>query len=225
MGIGNERASFRVARKMMSTGSNPMPSRRAVFLDRDGVINAAIVRDGKPYPPRAVDEFRLLPGVVEACRSLQEAGFCLVVATNQPDVGRGDLSQEIVDEMHRIMCAQLPIDRVEVCYDAGGEQPSEFRKPRPGMLLRAAQELGIDLAASFMVGDRWRDIDCGHAAGCTTIFIDYGYREPLRKQPHFRASDLLGAAKIILSLEAHVQAALAGPICGESYTTKEKFIP
>jgi D-glycero-D-manno-heptose 1,7-bisphosphate phosphatase len=98
------------------------------------------------------------------------------------------------------MCGQLPIDRVEVCYEAGGQQSSEFRKPRPGMLLRAARELDIDLAQSFMVGDRWRDIDCGHAAGCTTIFIDRGYDESLQQQPDFTAADLPSAARLILSL-------------------------
>jgi D-glycero-D-manno-heptose 1,7-bisphosphate phosphatase len=179
--------------------------KRAVFLDRDGVINAAIVREGKPYPPRDVSEFSLLPGVGEACRSLREAGFYLVVATNQPDVGRGTQSRETVEEMHRMMCDELPIHRVEVCYDPGGHPPSEFRKPRPGMLLRAARELGIDLPLSFMVGDRWRDIDCGHAAGCTTIFIDQGYAESLQQQPHFRAVDLLSASKLILSFPGEHQ--------------------
>jgi len=180
-------------------------SNRAVFLDRDGVINAAIVKDGKPYPPWSVDEFQLLPGVAEACTSLSGAGFALVVATNQPDVGRGKLAQETVEEMHRIMREQLPIDRVEVCYEPGGQQSSEFRKPRPGMLLRAAKELDLDLARSFMVGDRWRDIDCGYAAGCKTIFIDRGYDEALQQQPDFTAADLPSAAKLILSLKGEAR--------------------
>lgn len=173
---------------------------RAVFLDRDGVVNASIVRDGKPYPPWSLAEFQFLPGVAEACASLHDAGFALVLATNQPDVGRGQLARETVEAMHRLVCARLPIDRVEVCYDAGGAQPSEFRKPQPGMLLRAAREMDIDLARSFMVGDRWRDVDCGHAAGCKTIFIDLGYDEALRQQPDFVTTDLPGAAKLILSL-------------------------
>lgn len=175
-------------------------TKRAVFLDRDGVINASVVREGKPYPPGKVEDFRLLPGVVEACTALHDAGFVLVVATNQPDVGRGDQAQETVEAMHRLMREQLPIDQVEVCYDPGGKQFSAFRKPEPGMLLKAAKELDIDLAQSFMVGDRWRDIDCGYAAGCKTIFIDYGYDEALKQQPDYRAADLLGAAKLILSL-------------------------
>ncbi len=172
---------------------------RAVFLDRDGVINAAVVRDGKPYPPASVAEFALLPGVEEACAELKAAGFLLVVATNQPDVGRGTQRREEVEAMHAAMSAQLPIDRVEVCYDPGQGQPSESRKPAPGMLLRAALEMGIDLTASWMIGDRWRDIDCGAAAGCRTIFIDYGYDETLRAQPDFRAASLRAAAAIVLA--------------------------
>jgi D-glycero-D-manno-heptose 1,7-bisphosphate phosphatase len=177
----------------------PGAAASAVFLDRDGVINAAVVRDGKPYPPASVAEFALLPGVAEACAALKAAGFLLVVATNQPDVGRGTQRREDVEAMHAKMCAALPIDRVEVCYDPGQGQPSAFRKPAPGMLLRAARALGIDLAASWMIGDRWRDIDCGAAAGCRTIFIDYGYDEPLRTPPDFRAPSLREAAALLLA--------------------------
>ena len=173
---------------------------RAVFLDRDGVINVSVVRDGKPYAPSTVEEFTLLPGVVEACRKLKDAGFILVVATNQPDVGRGTQLQATVEAMHAKMRAVLPLDRVEVCYHAGrGEPECDCRKPKPGLLLHAAAELGIDLKNSFMVGDRWRDIDCGQAAGVRTIFIDYSYDEALRTQPDFRCGSLLEAAGIILS--------------------------
>jgi D-glycero-D-manno-heptose 1,7-bisphosphate phosphatase len=172
---------------------------RAVFLDRDGVINRALERDGKPYPPRALAEFEILPDVPEACARLKQAGFILIVTTNQPDVGRGTLEQKIVEAIHGEMCRRLPIDRVEVCYHPGkGASDCDCRKPKPGMLLRAAKELGIDLARSWMVGDRWRDIDCGHAAGCRTVFIDRGYVEELKQPPHFRAADLAGAAEIIL---------------------------
>jgi D-glycero-D-manno-heptose 1,7-bisphosphate phosphatase len=175
---------------------------RAVFLDRDGVLNQALLQDGKPFPPARVEEFKILPGVEEACRRLKASGFLLIVATNQPDVGRGTLKREVIEAIHTHMCRLLPIDRVEISFAAGTEQPpDEYRKPRPGMLRRAAGELSIDLAKSFMVGDRWRDIDCGHAAGCTTILIDYGYTEALRQQPHYRVKSLLEAADIILGLE------------------------
>ena len=173
--------------------------RRAVFLDRDGVINRALVRDGKPYPPTCVAEFELLPGVEEACAKLKAAGFLLIVATNQPDVGRGTLPQAALDAIHAEMLRRLPIDRVEVCIHPGqGKSDCDCRKPKPGMILRAARELGIDLAQSWMVGDRWRDIDCGAAAGVKTVFIDYGYDEALKAKPDFVAGDLAEAAAEIL---------------------------
>ena len=172
---------------------------RAVFLDRDGVINRALERDSKPYPPRSLSEFEILPEVPAACAKLKAARFLLVVATNQPDVGRGTLKQELVEAVHAEMRRRLPIDRVEVCYHPGqGLSGCDCRKPKPGMLLRAARELGIDLAQSWMVGDRWRDVDCGHAAGCRTILIDRGYAEELRQKPDFSAGNLADAADIIL---------------------------
>jgi D-glycero-D-manno-heptose 1,7-bisphosphate phosphatase len=173
---------------------------RAVFLDRDGVINRAIERDGKPYPPRTIADFEIYPEVPAACAKLKAAGFLLIVATNQPDVGRGTLDQAIVEKIHAHMTSALPIDRVEVCYHPGhGKSDCDCRKPKPGMLLRAARELNIDLARSWMVGDRWRDVDCGHAAGCKTIFIDRGYAEELREKPDFKAKNLAEAAEIILA--------------------------
>jgi D-glycero-D-manno-heptose 1,7-bisphosphate phosphatase len=177
---------------------NP-PRAHAVFLDRDGVVNRALEREAKPYPPRSLVEFEILPEVPSACAKLKQAGFLLIVVTNQPDVGRGTLKKEMVEAIHAEMCRQLPIDRVEVCYHPGqGASECDCRKPKPGMLLRSARELGIDLAQSWMVGDRWRDIDCGHAAGCRTIFIDHGYAEELRQKPHFSAGNLAEAADIIL---------------------------
>ncbi len=173
---------------------------RAVFLDRDGVINRVRERDGLPYPPASLAEFEIYPEVPEACRRLEQAGFLLVVATNQPDVGRGTLKPEVVEAIHAEMCRRLPLDRVEVCYHPGkGLSDCDCRKPGPGMLLRAARELGIELAQSWMVGDRWRDVDCGHAAGCRTVFIDRGYAEALKQPPDFRAKNLLEAAEIILA--------------------------
>ncbi len=172
---------------------------RAVFLDRDGVINVPAVRDGLPYAAAGVEDFEIYPEVPRACQSLKEAGFLLVVATNQPDVGRGTVKKEIVEAIHAEMCRQLPIDRVEVCYHPGhGASNCDCRKPKPGMLLNAARESGIDLSLSWMVGDRWRDIDCGKAAGCRTIFVDRGYAESLKQMPDFRVKNLAEAAKIIL---------------------------
>jgi len=173
--------------------------RRAVFLDRDGVINRALERNEKPYPPRTLTEFEILPEVPDACARLKATGFLLVVATNQPDVGRGTMKQSLVESIHALMLSRLPIDRVEVCFHPGkGASDCDCRKPKPGMLLNAARALKIDLSRSWMVGDRWRDVDCGHAAGCKTIFIDRGYSEELKQQPDYRVKDLGEAADIIL---------------------------
>lgn len=178
----------------------PGQLRRAVFLDRDGVINRALQHECRPYPPTSLSEFEILPEVPAACARLKAAGYLLVVATNQPDVGRGTLEQQVVEHIHAHLVNHLPVDRVEVCYHAGqGLTNCECRKPLPGMLLRAARELGIDLTRSWMVGDRWRDVDCGHAAGCRTVFIDCGYSEELRQKPDFSARHLGEAADIILA--------------------------
>lgn len=168
---------------------------KAVFLDRDGVLNCAVVRNGKPYPPASVAEVEILPDVFEALRILKEAGFVLIVVSNQPDVARGITSKESVEAINSYLAENLPIDRFIMCFEDGDE--SEYRKPKPGMLLAGAREFDIDLKTSFMIGDRWRDIDAGIAAGCTTIFIDYDYSEIKPVSYDFKAKSLLEAAKII----------------------------
>jgi D-glycero-D-manno-heptose 1,7-bisphosphate phosphatase len=183
-------------------GEHGLGRHRAVFLDRDGVINRALVRDGRPYPPVSLEEFQILPEVPEACARLKAAGFLLVVATNQPDVGRGSLSRVAVETIHEFMRKQLPLDKIEVCYHPGkGQSECDCRKPQPGMLLRAAKELAIDLKQSWMVGDRWRDIDCGRAAGCRTVLINRGYREELRAPADYTANSLFEASDIILKID------------------------
>jgi D-glycero-D-manno-heptose 1,7-bisphosphate phosphatase len=174
---------------------------RCVFLDRDGVLNKAIIRDGKPYPPNSPEELELLPDVVAGCERLKQAGFRLVVVTNQPDIGRGTQTRELVDAINRRLAELIPVlDRVEVCFHAGAEHgdPCECRKPKPGLLQRAAAALDIELSASWMIGDRWRDVDCAHAAGCRAVFIDHGYSEPLREKPEFTVANLGKAVAVIL---------------------------
>ena len=177
-----------------------MPLRPAIFLDRDGTLNRQVIRDGQPYPPQTVGEFHLFDGVPEACAQLAAAGFVLVVATNQPDVARGTQSQAVVEAMHDKLRTLIPqIAHVEVCYDAGRGEKSTRRKPEPGMLLDAARDLGLDLARSWMVGDRWRDVDCGKRAGVRTVFIDFGYVEQLHAAPDFTVSSFTEAATTILA--------------------------
>jgi D-glycero-D-manno-heptose 1,7-bisphosphate phosphatase len=173
---------------------------RAVFLDRDGVVNRAIVRDGLPYPPGSLDELEVLPGVPEALRELKNAGFLLLVVTNQPDVARGTTTRETVEGINGALAHTLPIDRFYTCYH-DTRDACACRKPKPGMLLEAAQALGVDLARSYMVGDRWRDIEAGTAAGCSTVFVDCGYREKQPQHFSFRARDLREASAFILNKE------------------------
>jgi D-glycero-D-manno-heptose 1,7-bisphosphate phosphatase len=171
--------------------------RRAVFLDRDGVINRAVVRDGKPYPPASEAELDVLPGVREALQRLRDAGFRLVVVTNQPDVARGTQRREVIDRMHARLARELPLDEFRVC-DHDDADRCRCRKPNPGMLEDAAREGGISLAASFMVGDRWRDVEAGQRAGCAAIFIDRGYHERRPDAPDAIVSSLPEAAEWIL---------------------------
>ena len=172
--------------------------KRAVFLDRDGVINRSFVRDGKPYPPYTLDELEILPGVPEALGQLRTAGFRLIVVTNQPDVARGRQTRKMVEAIHAVLQDRLAFDGLHVCYHDNADQ-CNCRKPAPGMLIAAAQEQNIDLAASFMVGDRWGDIEAGRRAGCTTILIDYEYAEHLRSEPHIRVKSLYEASNWILA--------------------------
>ena len=171
--------------------------KRAVFLDRDGVLNRSVVRAGRAYAPTSLDEFELLPGVLEALTDLRTAGFVLVVVTNQPDLATGRIRPEVAEAIHQKLQALLPIDDIKVCGHVD-EDDCSCRKPRPGMLFEAARDWSIDLYRSFIVGDRWRDVAAGKAAGCKTIFVDYGYAEELADRPDFIVTSLPEAVKIIL---------------------------
>ena len=172
--------------------------RRTVFLDRDGVLNRVIVRNGIPYPPSGPAELEVLPGVVDACIALRTAGFLLIVVTNQPDVARGTQQRNVVESINHMVRAQVPLDDIRVCYH---DEPDgcTCRKPRPGLLLQAARDWQIDLASSFMVGDRWKDIEAGRRAGCTTILVDYGYAEVQQSVPDRYVYSLAEAADWILN--------------------------
>ena len=177
------------------------PMNRAVFLDRDGILNRAFVHQGKPYPPRSLDEFEILPGVTEALERLRLAHFLLIVVTNQPDVSRGTQIRSTIEAMHKCLKSRLPLKEIIVCYE--DDETSPERKPNPGMLLQAADRHHIDLTSSFMVGDRWRDIEAGRRAGCQTIFVDYHYTEPRPDPPaNYSCSDLQTATDWILEEES-----------------------
>lgn len=184
-----------------------MSGRPAVFLDRDGTLNVPVVRGGLPFAPTTLAQFELFPEAAGACAALHAAGYALVVATNQPDVGRGTLDRSVVEAMNAQLRQAIPaIERVEVCYDPGRGEPSRRRKPEPGMLLDAAAALGLDLSRSWMVGDRWKDIDCGKRAGVRTVFIDLGHAEELKTPPDFTVPSIAEAAEVILEADGRDRA-------------------
>lgn len=174
-------------------------NRRAVFLDRDGVVIEVVIRNGKPYPPSSLGEMRIVADATSALSSFKAAGLLVILVTNQPDVARGIQDRREVERMHAALRYELPIDDIYTCYHDDHDACS-CRKPNPGLLLAASQRYSIDLRSSFLVGDRWRDIDAGYAAGCSTIWIDrrYSERGPSRS-PDARTTSLDQAAAWICS--------------------------
>ena len=182
---------------MRAAGQSAMGD-RAVFLDRDGVLVVPEFRDGRSYAPRSLDDFRLYEAAKACVDRLKAADFRLVVVTNQPDVGNGITQRLVVEEMHRRLRDELPVDEIQVCYHTSNDACT-CRKPRPGMLLDAARKLGLDLSRSVMIGDRASDVDAGIAAGCRTVFIDLGYREPMPERADFVVTSLSEATEIVLN--------------------------
>jgi len=170
---------------------------KAVFLDRDGVINKSLVKNGKPFPPQSPSELKIIPGVLDALIELKQKDFLLIVVTNQPDVGRGKQKKKIVEEFHTELKSKLPLDQIYTCYH-GQDGECECRKPKPGLLFQAAKDYDIDYKKSFMIGDRWKDIDAGNSVKCKTIFIDYNYDEQVKISANYETSSLYDAAKWIL---------------------------
>lgn len=171
----------------------------AVFLDRDGVLNLAVVRDGKPHSPASVEDMALEPGAADALGRLRAAGYRLVVVTNQPNVARGVQSREVVEAINDALVSALPLDEVRVCYHDDGIE-CDCRKPMPGLLL---QDPAHDVGRSFMIGDRWRDIEAGRRAGvAATILIERGYAEGCDPPPTVRVRSLVEAVDWILNAKS-----------------------
>jgi D-glycero-D-manno-heptose 1,7-bisphosphate phosphatase len=175
--------------------------KRAVFLDRDGVLNRAHVVDGVPHPPRTAAELEILPGVAEATGQLAAAGFLLVVVTNQPDIARGTTTAAEVEAIHRALRAQITIDEVRVCPHDDADRCA-CRKPLPGLLLEAAREHDLALSSSVMVGDRWRDVEAGRRAGTRTVYVQADYQERPATGFDLAVPSLLAGVPWILALEA-----------------------
>jgi transaldolase len=194
------------------TRSQPLcPALRpAVFLDRDGVLNRTAVRGDTPHPPGTLAEVEILPGVPEALELLRRRGLPLIVVTNQPDVARGSQTREAVESINQFLAQQLRLDAVYTCYHDNADACA-CRKPKPGMLMRAAEEHGIDLSRSFMVGDRWGDVAAGAAAGCETVLVNMPYSQCHRCSPDHKVADLREAADVILRRLGESPAAVPEP--------------
>ena len=172
---------------------------KAVFLDRDGVINHCKIIKGTPYPPNQINEVEIIYGVEESLKRLKTAAYLCIVITNQPDVARGKIPLKNIQEINNFLLDKLPIDEIFTCYH-DDKDDCECRKPKPGSILKAAIKYNIDLSKSYMVGDRWKDVDAGEKAGCQTFFIDNKYNEKQPNNPSHSVSSLKEAADIILSV-------------------------
>jgi len=166
----------------------------AVFFDRDGVINKVMIQDGKPFSPRRFKEFKFVEGVENVLERLKREGFLNIIVTNQPDIARGLMEWKELNKMHEYIKENLPIDDIFVCPHDDKDN-CECRKPKPGMFFEAAKKWNINLNASFMIGDSWRDIEAGKAAGCITILVDMPYNQ--RVDPDYRVEKIEEVLSII----------------------------
>jgi D-glycero-D-manno-heptose 1,7-bisphosphate phosphatase len=171
--------------------------KKAVFLDRDGVLNQTFLIAGVPKPPSSPNEVVILKGVTQAVRTLKKNGFELVVVTNQPDVARGLKSKEDVTAINLHIDSILNIRNFYTCFHDDSDNCS-CRKPKPGLIYQASIDLKLDISNSFLIGDRWRDITAGQTAGCQTFFIDYSYPEKQPILPYIKVRSFFHAATLIV---------------------------
>ena len=172
---------------------------RAVFIDRDGVINQSNVVNGKPFAPTHLDDYLILPGVREALQKIKAAGYITVLVTNQPDLSTGKQTLNSLNEIHSYLQSQCDIDLIKVCGHTN-EDKCICRKPKPGLLIDASIQLDIDLTQSYMIGDRWSDIEAGQKAGCmNSFYIDYEYNEKKPSGIFTVVKSLQDCAEIILN--------------------------
>ena len=174
--------------------------KKAVLLDRDGVINKAIIKNGLPTSPNSLDELEILPDVKESILRLKKLNFICIVVTNQPDVPRGKFSKDTVIKINNFLKKEIKLDDIFVCYHDDKDN-CNCRKPKPGLLLQASKKWNVDFKKSFMIGDRWRDIQAGEKVGCKTIYLDYKYKDIKPKKPDFVTNTLLNAVYFIEKLQ------------------------
>jgi D-glycero-D-manno-heptose 1,7-bisphosphate phosphatase len=168
---------------------------RAVFLDRDGVVNKVILRGGKPFSPRNLGEFVFTDGIQETVSILKRNGYKTILVSNQPDIARGHITQDVLDKMMQRVSEEILLDDIFVCPHED-DHHCACRKPKPGMILEAAKKWKIDLRASYVIGDTWKDMEAGKTAGCKTILLDAVYNRDVRSD--FRVTSLIEAVDIIL---------------------------
>jgi len=170
---------------------------KAVFLDRDGVINKPKVINGLPYPPSSLLELELYEDVSVSVMKLKNYGYKVFIVTNQPDIARGNVTLSDVNLIHDYLSNILDIDDIYMCtHDSS--QNCMCRKPKPGLLLKAAKDHNINLNESYMIGDRWRDVGAAQKAECTPIFIDRGYSETQPDGEFIKATSVESAINFIL---------------------------
>ena len=175
--------------------------RKAIFLDRDGVINKSFIKNGLPFSPTSFAQLKILPGVKESIFRLQKLNFVCLIVTNQPDVSRGQIKKKTVVTMNNYLKDELKLDDIFVCYHDDYDN-CECRKPKSGLLLDAGKKWDVDLKESYMIGDRWKDIEAGNRLGCKTIFINRNYKEKKPIDPNFSTDTLLNAVHLIEQIQA-----------------------
>jgi D-glycero-D-manno-heptose 1,7-bisphosphate phosphatase len=181
----------------MTSGNNG--GRKAVFFDRDGVLNRLVLRDGRHVSPRSVEEFQLYAEAAAAAADLRANGFLVFLVSNQPDVARGALSTADLDRMTAMLRKEVHLDGVAICTH-DDRDACRCRKPAPGMIVDLAREWGVDLDRSFIVGDSWRDMEAGRGAGCTTILVARdGTENGTQPASDARVRDLDAAVQYIVS--------------------------
>ena len=168
---------------------------KAIFIDRDGVINKVIIRNEKPSSPWKLEEFEIFPEVKECLTAFKEMGFLNIVFTSQPDISRGNLKSEELEKMHKIILEMLPVDEIMVCPHDDKDN-CQCRKPKPGLIIEAAKKWSIDFKKSYVIGDSWKDMGAGRAAGCPTILISKEYNKDL-KDYDFKVKSFKEAVEII----------------------------
>ena len=169
---------------------------KAVFLDRDGVINKTIIKNGRVYSPMNLNEFEFVQNIAEQIKKIKDAGYYIIVVTNQPEIARGNIDIYELNKMTKNIKDNLPVNEILICPHDDADNCS-CRKPKPGMLFDAAKKYEIDLIQSFLVGDGWKDMGAAKNAGCMGILIDTFYNKGV--SCFRRVKNMNGALKIILN--------------------------